>query len=59
MEYYSSEDREFIGSAALMFDADIPVQGLRLQVGPQLNLAWLEAQQKTARILCSGQQLSL
>jgi hypothetical protein len=42
-----SEDREFIGSAALMFDADIPLQGLRLQVGPQLNLAWLEAQEKT------------
>jgi hypothetical protein len=43
-----TENREFIGSAALMFDADIvPVPGLRLQVGPQLSLAWLEAQEKT------------
>jgi YfaZ precursor len=43
-----TEDREFIGSAALMFDADIvPLPRLRLQVGPQLHLAWLEAQQKT------------
>jgi hypothetical protein len=43
-----TEDREFIGSAALMFDTDIaPLPGLRLQVGPQLNLAWLQAGRKT------------
>jgi hypothetical protein len=43
-----TENREFIGSAALMFDADVlPVPRLRLQVGPQLHLAWLDAAQKT------------
>ena len=43
-----SEDREFIGSAALMFDTDIiPISGLRFQVGPQLSLAWLDAEEKT------------
>jgi hypothetical protein len=43
-----TENREFIASAALMFDADVvPIPGLRLQVGPELSLAWLEAQQKT------------
>jgi hypothetical protein len=43
-----SEPREFIGSVALMFDTDIvPLPGLKLQVGPQLNLAWLNAQHKT------------
>jgi hypothetical protein len=43
-----TENREFIGSAALMFDADvIPVPRLRFQVGPQVSLAWLDAPQKT------------
>jgi len=43
-----TEDREFIGSAAMMFDTDIvPLPRLRLQVGPELNLAWLNAGQKT------------
>lgn len=43
-----TEDREFIGSAALMFDTDIlPISRLRLQVGPEVSLAWLEAGQKT------------
>lgn len=43
-----TENREFIGSAALMFDTNIvPVSRLRLQVGPQLSLAWLSAAQKT------------
>jgi len=43
-----TEDREFLGSAALMFDTDIiPLSRLRFQVGPQLNLAWLDAREKT------------
>jgi hypothetical protein len=43
-----TESREFIASAALMFDTDIvPIPRLKLQVGPQLNLAWLNAQKKT------------
>jgi hypothetical protein len=43
-----TEPREFIGSAALMFDTDIvPLSRLRLQVGPELNLAWLNGAQKT------------
>ena len=43
-----TENREFIASAALMFDTDIvPVSRLRLQIGPQFNLAWLDAPQKT------------
>jgi hypothetical protein len=43
-----TEDREFIGSAAWMFDTDIaPIPRLRLQVGPQASLAWLEAGTKT------------
>ncbi|HVO47497.1 MAG TPA: YfaZ family outer membrane protein [Steroidobacteraceae bacterium] len=43
-----TENREFIGSAALMFDTDIvPLSRLKLQVGPRLDLAWLDAGQKT------------
>jgi hypothetical protein len=43
-----TEDREFLGSVALMFDTDVvPLRGLRLQVGPALNLAWLDAEHKT------------
>ncbi len=43
-----TEDREFMGSVALMFDTDIvPLSRLRLQVGPELNLAWLKAGIKT------------
>jgi YfaZ precursor len=43
-----TENREFIGSAALMFDTDIvPLSRLRLQVGPELSLAWLETGRKT------------
>ena len=43
-----TEDRELIASAALMFDTDIlPISRLRLQIGPQLNLAWLDAPTKT------------
>jgi hypothetical protein len=42
-----SEDRDFIASAAMMFDTDIPVSRLRLQVGPELALSWLNAPQKT------------
>jgi YfaZ precursor len=43
-----TESREFMASAALLFDTDIvPVSRLRFQIGPQLNLAWLDAPQKT------------
>jgi len=43
-----TENREFMASAALMFDTEIaPVPRLRLQVGPQVSLAWLEAAHKT------------
>jgi len=43
-----TEDREFVGSAAWMFDTDfIPVPRLRLQVGPQADIAWLATGSKT------------
>ena len=43
-----TESREFIASTAMMFDTTIvPVDRLRLQVGPELNLAWLKEGQKT------------
>lgn len=43
-----TEDRELLASAALMFDTDIlPISRLRLQIGPQLNMAWLDAAVKT------------
>ena len=42
-----TENREFIASVASMFDTNLPVPRLRLQVGPQLSLAWLDAPQKT------------
>jgi hypothetical protein len=43
-----SEDREFIASTALMFDTDfVPIPRLRLQVGPKLSMAWLNAANKT------------
>src|SRR5690242_19131366 len=43
-----TENREFVASAALMFDTNfVPLPGLRLQLGPQANLAWLETGSKT------------
>lgn len=43
-----SENREFIASAALMFDTNfVPIERLRIQVGPQLNMAWLNGATKT------------
>jgi len=43
-----TEDREFVGSAALMFDTDLNVvPRLRVELGPQGYLARLAAQQKT------------
>ncbi|MBV8855307.1 MAG: hypothetical protein JOZ93_07140 [Sinobacteraceae bacterium] len=43
-----SENREFIASTALMFDTNfLPIPRLRLQVGPELNMAWLNAATKT------------
>ena len=43
-----TENRELIASTALMFDTEIlPIPGLKLQIGPQLNLAWLDAATKT------------
>lgn len=43
-----SENREFIGSAALLFDTDLNVlPRLKLQIGPQAYAALLSAQQKT------------
>lgn len=42
-----TESREFVGSAAWMFDTDLPIPRLRLQVGPQADLAWLATGSKT------------
>lgn len=43
-----TENREFVASAAWMFDTDfVPVPRLRLQIGPQANLAWLATGSKT------------
>lgn len=43
-----TENREFDASAALMFDTDfVPLSRLRLQFGPQANLAWLATGSKT------------
>jgi YfaZ precursor len=43
-----SEERDIIGSAALMFRTDLPlVPGLTLAVGPQAYVALLNAPQKT------------
>ena len=43
-----TENREFVLSAALMFDMDfVPVPRLHLQMGPQGNLAWLATGTKT------------
>jgi len=42
-----TENREFVASAAWMFDTDLPIPRLRLQVGPQANLAWLATGSKT------------
>lgn len=43
-----SEDREFIGSAAWMFDTDLKVlPRLTFQIGPQGYLSRLAAQEKT------------
>lgn len=43
-----SEDRDIVGSAALMFDTDLNiVPRLTLEVGPQAYAALLNAQQKT------------
>ena len=43
-----TENREFVASASLMFDTNfVPVSRLRLQFGPQANLAWLATGTKT------------
>jgi hypothetical protein len=43
-----TENREFVASAALMFDTNfVPLSRLRLQLGPQANLAWLATGSKT------------
>lgn len=42
-----TENREFMLSTAMLFDTNLPVPRLRLQVGPELSLAWLNASQKT------------
>jgi hypothetical protein len=43
-----TESREFVASAAWMFDTDVvPVSRLRLQVGPRADLAWLATGSKT------------
>src|ERR1700749_1900686 len=43
-----TENREFVASAALMFDTNfVPVSRLHLQLGPQANLAWLATGSKT------------
>lgn len=43
-----TENREFVASAALMFDTDfVPLSRLHLQVGPVANLAWLATGTKT------------
>lgn len=43
-----TENREFVASTALMFDTDIvPLSRLRLQLGPQADLAWLATGSKT------------
>lgn len=43
-----TENREFVASAAWMFDTDIvPLSRLRLQLGPQADLAWLATGSKT------------
>jgi hypothetical protein len=43
-----TENREFVASAAWMFDTDIvPLSRLRLQWGPQADLAWLRTGNKT------------
>jgi len=42
-----TESREFVASAAWMFDTDLPIPRLRVQVGPQAELAWLATGSKT------------
>jgi len=43
-----TENREFMFSTALLFDTNIlPWDRLRLQIGPELNAAWLATGQKT------------
>ena len=43
-----TENREFVASAALMFDTSfVPLSRLHLQLGPQANLAWLATGSKT------------
>jgi hypothetical protein len=43
-----TENREFVASAALMFDTSfVPLSRLHLQLGPQANLAWLATGNKT------------
>jgi hypothetical protein len=43
-----TENREFVASAAWMFDTDfVPLSRLRLQLGPQADLAWLATGSKT------------
>jgi len=43
-----TENREFDASAAWMFDTDVvPLSRLRLQIGPRVDLAWLQTGTKT------------
>lgn len=42
-----TNDREFVASSAWLFDTDLPVSRLRLQVGPRADLAWLATGTKT------------
>ena len=42
-----TSDREFVASSAWLFDMDLPISRLRLQVGPRADLAWLATGSKT------------
>jgi hypothetical protein len=42
-----TENRDFVASAAWLFDTEIPLSGLRVQVGPQAYLSWLSTGTKT------------
>ena len=49
-----TESREFVASAAWMFDADLNIPRLRLQIGPQADLAWLATGSKTDVFALAG-----
>jgi hypothetical protein len=49
-----TEDREFVASAAWMFDTDLGIPRLRLQIGPQADLAWLATGSKTDVFALAG-----